>query len=153
MHRDGSFHDAAASRLYRCEHIAMVRFDGPLFFANATYLEDQIARIRLSMPELRHLHIVANGVDEMDATGEEVLSLVVDRIRSAGYGISFSGIKKSVMDVMKRTFLFEKIGRKNIFPTEEKAIEIIYAKAHRQSKEKDCPLMTCCPITPWNVRQ
>lgn len=147
-HRDGSYHDATAFCLQRCDHIAMVRFDGPLFFANATYLDDQISKIRLSIPELKHIHIVANGIDDMDATGEEVLSLIVDRVRSAGYGISFSGMKKNVLDVMKRTYLYEKIGEKYFYPTEEVAVESIYRMTHRHTDEKECPLMTCCPTQP-----
>ena len=148
-HRDGSYHDASAFYLQRCDHIAMVRFDGPLFFANATYLEDQISKIRLSIPELKHIHIVANGIDDMDATGEEVLSLIVDRVRSAGYEISFSGMKKNVLDVMKRTYLYEKIGKTFFFPSEEAAVESIYKMTHRHTEEKECPLVTCCPTQPW----
>jgi len=148
-YRDGSFHDARAFYLERCHHIAMVRFDGPLFFANATYLEDQISKIRMAMSDLKHIHIVANGIDDMDATGEEVLSLIVDRVRSAGYEISFSGMKKNVLDLIKRTYLYEKIGKKYFFPTEGAAIEAIYKMTHHGTEEKECPLVTCCPTKPW----
>jgi MFS superfamily sulfate permease-like transporter len=145
---DGSFHDACTYDLKMCEHIAMVRFDGPLFFANATYLEDQIAELRLTMPELTHILIVATGIDDMDATGEGALSLIVDRIRSAGYEISFTGIKKNVLDVMKRTHLYEKIGPERFFPTQDLAVESIYKQAHRATGEKECPLILYCPVSP-----
>ena len=145
---DGSFHDACTYDLKMCAHIAMVRFDGPLFFANATYLEDQIAKLRLTMPELSHILIVATGIDDMDATGEEALSLIVDRLRSAGYEASFTGIKKNVLDVMKRTHLYEKIGPEHFFPTQDLAVESIYKKAHSQTGEKECPLIRYCPISP-----
>jgi SulP family sulfate permease len=145
---DGSFHDACTYELKMCEHIAMVRFDGPLFFANATYLEDQIANLRLTMPKLNHILIVATGIDDMDATGEEALSLIVDRLRSAGYEISFTGIKKNVLDVMKRTHLYEKIGPDRFFPTQDLAVESIYKQAHGKTGEKECPLILYCPISP-----
>jgi MFS superfamily sulfate permease-like transporter len=134
-YRDGAYHDACTYNLRQCEHIAMVRFDGPLFFANATYLEDQIAKVRQSMPKLKHILIEASGVDDMDATGEEALSLIVDRVRSAGYEISFTGLKKNVSDVMERTFLYQKIGSEHIFPTQAAAIESIYKQAHRATEE------------------
>jgi MFS superfamily sulfate permease-like transporter len=146
-YRDGAYHDACTYNLRQCEHIAMVRFDGPLFFANATYLEDQIAKVRQSMPKLKHILIEASGMDDMDATGEEALSLIVDRIRSAGYEISFTGLKKNVSDVMERTFLYEKIGREHIFPTQTVAIESIYKQAHGDREEKECPLTRFCPIS------
>jgi SulP family sulfate permease len=145
---DGSFHDACTYELKMCEHIAMVRFDGPLFFANATYLEDQIANLRLTMPELNHFLIVATGIDDMDATGEEALSLIVDRLRSAGYEISLTGVKKNVLDVMKRTHLYEKIGPERFFPTQDLAVESIYKQAHAKTGEKECPLILYCPISP-----
>jgi MFS superfamily sulfate permease-like transporter len=143
---DGSYHDADTYDLKMCEHIAMVRFDGPLFFANATYLEDQVARLRLSMPRLKHILIVASGIDDMDATGEETFSLIVDRLRSAGYQISLSGVKKNILDVMKRTYLYEKIGREHFFPTQAVAVESIHKEAHEDTDEGECPLSTFCPI-------
>jgi MFS superfamily sulfate permease-like transporter len=129
----------------------MVRFDGPLFFANATYLEDQVAKLRQSMPELKHILVEASGIDDMDASGEEVLSLIVDRLRSAGYEISFTSLKKNVLDVMKRTFLYEKIGSEHLFPTQTVAIESIYKRAHRTTEERECPLTKFCPVTSDEV--
>jgi SulP family sulfate permease len=145
---DGSFHDACTYDLKMCEHIAMVRFDGPLFFANATYLEDQIAELRITMPELTHILIVATGIDDMDATGEGALSLIVDRLRSAGYEISFTGINKNVLDVMKRTHLYEKIGPERFFPTQDLAVESIFKQAHGDTGEEECPLILYCPVSP-----
>ena len=146
-YQDGAYHDACTFNLKQCEHIAMVRFDGPLFFANATYLEDQVAKLRQTMPKLKHILVEASGIDDMDATGEEALSLIVDRIRSARYEISFTGLKKNVLDVMKRTFLYEKIGSEHIFPTQDVAIESVYKQAHRATEEEECPLTKFCPIS------
>jgi MFS superfamily sulfate permease-like transporter len=150
-YQDGAYHDACTYSLKQCEHIAMVRFDGPLFFANATYLEDQVAKLRQSMPELKHILVEASGIDDMDASGEEVLSLIVDRLRSAGYEISFTSLKKNVLDVMKRTFLYEKIGSEHLFPTQTVAIESIYKRAHRTTEERECPLTKFCPVTSDEV--
>ena len=144
---DGSYHDSGAYGLKMCKHLAVVRFDGHLFFANASYLEDQIAKIRLMMPNLNHIHIEASGIDEMDATGEESLSFIVERLRSAGYGISFSGLKTNALDVMKRTRLYEKIGADNIFFTLETAVQTIHAATHRNANVEKCPLIAYCPVT------
>lgn len=40
--RDMALHDAVSYGLQECLYIDVVRFDGPLFFANASYLEEQI---------------------------------------------------------------------------------------------------------------
>lgn len=144
MYPDQSYQSARDFGLKQCRHIAMVRFDGQLFYANAGYLEDQISDLLISMPELKHILIVCSGINDMDASGEEMLSLIVDRVRSAGYDISFTGVNENVLGVMKRTHLFEKIGEENIFSTMHKAVEIIHARAHTQCGEGSCPLMSVC---------
>jgi SulP family sulfate permease len=132
--------------LQECAHIAMVRFDGPLFFANSSYLEDKMMEIMRTKKELKHIILVSNGINDIDASGEEALSLLVDRIRSAGVDFSLSGVNESVMKVLKRTHLPEKIGESHIFPTMEKAINGVHAEAHRESREEACPLLTECRL-------
>jgi MFS superfamily sulfate permease-like transporter len=144
MYPDASYRSARDFGLKECRHIAMVRFDGTLFYANASYLEDRISDLIMSMPDLRHLLIVGNGINDMDASGEEVLSLLVDRVRSGGYDISFAGVNESVIAVMKRTHLYAKIGEENFFPTMHIAVQTIHSRSHTRCDEGTCPLMSVC---------
>ena len=144
---DDALRDSAACQLLQCDHIDLIRFDGPLFFANASYLEDEINERIINRKKLKHFIIAANGINDMDASGEEMLALVLQRLRSAGYGVSFSGINESVMEVLKRTHLYEEIGRSNIYPTMEKAIAAVHAQAHADSEEDNCPLLMTCRMT------
>ncbi|NJB67806.1 MFS superfamily sulfate permease-like transporter [Desulfobaculum xiamenense] len=146
MSADKALRDCSVHGLRECEHVAVVRFDGTLFFANASYLEDRITDILQTKPNLRHIHVVANGIADMDASGEEALSLIVKRLRSAGYGVSFSGVNEKVQAVMKRTHLYESIGAENIYATQADALPVIHAKAHEGTAEKDCPLTVACPV-------
>ena len=144
---DRALHDAVASGLQECRYIGVVRFDGPLFFANASYLEDQIRNRRRSKKDLKHIIISAGSINDIDSSGEEALSLTVDRVRSAGIDISLSGVNRSVMKVLKQTHLIVKIGEDHIYPTIENAINAVHEMTHRGGKEKDCPLTTVCRIT------
>ena len=139
--RCASHHD-----LKECEYIAMLRFDGSLFFANSSYLEDQVAEIMLRKKTLRHIILVSNGINDIDASGEETLSLLVDRIRSTGLDISLSGVNEIVMKVLKRTHFIEKVGEDHIYTTMEKAIQSVHEKTHRDGDEKTCPLLTACHL-------
>ncbi len=57
------------------KYIDLVRFEGPLFYANASYLTDKINdRIR-SNRDLKHIIIASNGINDIDASGEEALSV------------------------------------------------------------------------------
>lgn len=144
MYADQSYKSARDFGLKECRHIALIRFDGSLFYANAGYLEEKITEIILTTPELKHIIIVSNGINDMDASGEEMLSLIVDRVRSAGYDISFSGINENVLAVMQRTHLDAKIGSENIFPTMQEAVTVIHSRAHTQCDQKACPLLSVC---------
>ncbi len=143
---DRVLHDCVASGLEECRYIDVVRFDGPLFFANASYLEDQIRNRRQTKKELKHIIISSSGINDIDASGEEALSLTVDRVRSAGIDISLSGVNRSVMNVLKRTHLIVKIGEDHIYPTVEEAISAVHDQTHMGTEEENCPLKTVCQI-------
>lgn len=146
-HDDDSLKNSVMYGLMECQYIDMIRFEGPLFFANASFLEDQITERMLNKKSLKHIVIVANGMNDIDASGEEVLSLVVSTVRSAGLDISFSGVNESVMAVLERTHLIEKIGRDHVYSTMEKAICAVHETAHKTSEENQCPLTNVCYIS------
>lgn len=139
--------DAEARGLRQCEYVAVVRFEGPLFFANASFLEDQIMERMEHMPNLRHILIVCNGINDIDASGEEALSLLIDRVRSAGIELSFSGINEAVTVVLKRTHVWERIGEESIYATTDAAVCAIHEKAHKHGAEDNCPLTSYCALT------
>lgn len=151
MYPDQSYRSARDFGLRECRHIAMVRFDGSLFYANAAYLEERISELILTMPNLRHIIVVANGINDMDASGEEALSLIVDRVRSAGYDLSLSGVNEQVLQVMQRTHLYAKIGEENIFATMNKAVETIHGRSHTKCGEEECPLMSACFLNDGTI--
>jgi MFS superfamily sulfate permease-like transporter len=136
-------------KLKECEYLAVVRFDGPLFFANASYLEDRIAEILLAKPNLQHILLVSNGISEMDASGEETLSLMVDRLKSAGIQISLSGVNESVREVLRRTHLLEKIGREHLYTISSRAITLVHQRVHEgnESSMAECPMTMTSEVT------
>jgi SulP family sulfate permease len=146
-HVDEALRDASVHGLRECKYVSLVRFEGPLFFANASYLEDKIMELLRTRPKLKHIVIVSNGINDIDATGEEALSLLVDRVRSAGIDISLSGVNEAVMQVLRRTHFPEKIGEDHIFPTMEKAIAAVHYSAHKDGQEDHCPLLSADYLT------
>jgi len=144
---DKALHDAVTHGLRECRYIDVVRFDGPLFFANASYLEDQIRERRKNKKKLKHIIISAESIIDMDASGQESLSLVVERVRSAGIDISFSSIHEPVMAVLRRTHLLYKIGEDHIYPTLKQAIRAIHKQTHKGGSETHCPLTTVTTLT------
>lgn len=152
-HEDEALRDVMTHELMECQYIDLISFEGPLFFANASYLEDKIAERMRAKKTLKHIIIAANGINDMDASGEESLALVIENVRSAGVDISFSGVNESVMKVFKRTHLLEEIGTDHVYPTTEVAVCAVHESAHRDGKEDKCPLMTVCRIVKEELQQ
>lgn len=54
----------------------------------------------------------------------------------------FSGLNNSIIDVFKRTDLYDRVGEDHFFRNATLAINMIHSKAHKYSKEEHCPLVT-----------
>jgi anti-anti-sigma factor len=141
-HPDGSYRDADHWQLKTCDHIVVIRFSGSLIFANVSYLEDKLIDQITAMPRVKHVVLVGNGINELDASGEDILSLLADRLHDTGIKFSLSGCNENVLEVMKRTHLFDKIGEENIYRNVARALECIHAEAHREDQDEVCPLLT-----------
>ena len=127
-YHDGTLRDAKVNSLPASDVVTAVRFDGRLYFANVSYFEDAILEAVASNPKAPFLLIVADGVNEMDASGEEVVHHIVDRLCGNGVTVVFSGLKKQVIDVMRATGLFDVVTQANIFATADQALTAIYER-------------------------
>ncbi|MBM9605128.1 SulP family inorganic anion transporter [Desulfopila inferna] len=148
LHQDKVLKSAEYYRLKGCRHISVVRFDGALFFANASYLDEQVLKFRNEQPDLRYVLLDARGINDMDASGEEALEMLVKRIRSAGMGFAICGLKGQVINVMQRTGLYDKIGEQHIFPDSKAAVAALIDRIH---KGTDLPEAGCgdCPLQQY----
>lgn len=124
-HADGTLRDAKIYSLPQSEYFAAVRFDGQLYFANVPYFEDAILEIAADFPKAKHILVVSDGINQMDASGEEVVHHLTRRLRENGITLVFSGLKRQVLDVMRNTGLLAEIGEQNIFASEDLALEAI----------------------------
>ena len=128
-HKDGTLRDVKVHPdMPTSEHLIAMRFDGSLYFANVSYFEDTVLEAVASKPNAKYLLVVGDGINQLDATGEEMLHHLVERLSETGVEIVFSGLKKQVRDVMQATGLNTLIGEANLFPTEDSAIAAIYER-------------------------
>jgi len=124
---DGTLRDVKVNPdLPTSEHIVAMRFDGELYFANVAYFEDTILGAVAGKPKAKYVLVVGDGINNLDATGEEVIMHLHERLHESGITLVFSGLKKQVLDVMRNTGLFDKIGQQHIFANEDQALAAIY---------------------------
>jgi MFS superfamily sulfate permease-like transporter len=139
---DGIYRDANRFDLEMCRHVAVVAFNCSLIFANVDQLEEILQRLVGSMPDLKHLLLVGYGINELDASGEVLLSVFTSRLRLEGKDISFVGMNEHVLAVMRRTGLEEKVGRDHFYPNIAEAVARIAKGSCIQSRGHSCPLIS-----------
>ena len=133
---DGTLRDIKVNpTLPTSPHIIAMRFDGSLYFANISFFEDNVLEMIAAKPNARFLLVVGDAINQLDASGEEVVHHLVERLREGGMQVVFSGLKKQILDVMRSTGLFDLIGQDNIFATEDQAIAAIQARLGEEAKE------------------
>jgi len=133
---DGTLRDIKVNpTLPTSPHIIAMRFDGSLYFANISFFEDNVLEMIAAKPDAKYLLVVGDAINQLDASGEEVVHHLVERLREGGMEIVFSGLKKQILDVMRSTGLFDLIGQQNIFATEDQAIAAIQARLGEEAKE------------------
>jgi SulP family sulfate permease len=147
-HADGSLRDAAVHNLPASDLVTAVRFDGRLYFANVSFFEDAILDAVAANPKAPYLLVVANGINELDASGEEVMRHLVERLHGNGVTVVFSGLKKQVIDVMRATGLFDCISQQHIFATADMALEAIHRWAAERGQEA-----VASPLRPMPVER
>ena len=97
--------------------ITTIRFDGQFYFANVSYFEEAVLYLVCADPDLRHILVVGDGINGLDASGVDMLRNLLDRLKKSHVGLSFSNLKENVMEVMQRTGLEEEIGKQNFYPS------------------------------------
>jgi len=133
---DGTLRDIKVNpTLPTSPHIIAMRFDGSLYFANIAFFEDNVLELIAAKPDAKYLLVVGDAINQLDASGEEVVHHLVERLRENGMEVVFSGLKKQILDVMRATGLFDLIGQENIFATEDQAIAAIQARLGDDARE------------------
>ena len=129
LHEDGVLRDARRFGLPALHpQLGAIRFDGSLHFINASFFEDALLKLERESPNLRYVLIACGGINDLDASGVDVLAKLVERFRNNHIELAFCGIKKQVQDVMDRGGLSEHIGRQNIFATDHLALDELRAR-------------------------
>ncbi|MCW8964678.1 MAG: sulfate permease [Gammaproteobacteria bacterium] len=146
-HADDTLRDAEVHILKTCDHISVMRFDGSLYFANSGYFENKVLERIAVKPDLKYIMVDAEGINEIDATGEEMLHELTNRLGKQGIELVFSRAKKPLIDVFNRTGLTEHLGGKTLFRTRTRALKYIWQNIlDKDLCRCDCDCPRECPL-------
>ncbi|UWR38269.1 SulP family inorganic anion transporter [Sulfitobacter sp. W074] len=102
-------------------HVLSLRVDESLYFPNARFLEDQLARHAAEKPELTDVVLMFPAVNEIDLSALESLEAINTRLRDADIRLHLSEVKGPVMDRLKRShFLGDLTGE--VFLSQHEAV-------------------------------
>ena len=83
--------------------VAIVRVDGPLYFANAQRVEDHLLGLAEARPGLRAIVLDASAIGDADADGAHAVRELRVRLGDRGVGLHLATVRGPVRDLLART--------------------------------------------------
>jgi sulfate permease, SulP family len=87
--------------------VAVVRVDGPLYFANAQRLEDSLTDLAARRPGLEALVLDASAISDADADGAHALAKLNERLAGHGVALHLATVRGPVRDLLTRAGVWQ----------------------------------------------
>jgi high affinity sulfate transporter 1 len=110
--------------------LVLLRWDAPLFFANAELFRDRVLAAAAASPTpVCRLVVDAEPITSFDVTAADIVDELDATLHAAGIELCFAELKDPVKDKLKRFGLFSRLGEQKFFPTIGQAVNV-YLKDH-----------------------
>ena len=120
----------------RVPGLVILRWDAPLFFANAEWFRQEVKNAIAESPTpVRWLVIAAEPMTSIDVTAADMLSELDDELQHAHIELVFAEMKDPVKDKLKRFDVFKKLGEHLFFATIHEAVDAYEAMREAEVKE------------------
>ena len=123
----GVFRNSDANNIPKCCSISVMRFDGPLIFTNAGHFENEVIERVATKPELRYFIIDAIAINEIDATGQEMLHSLSTRLYEQNINLFFARVHKPITKIFSDTGYSKGQWKNNFHRTIDDAIEYAWS--------------------------
>ncbi len=107
------------------DKIGMVRFEGSLYFANIGYFEEKIQQLLSEKQEMKYVVIECVSLNDIDASGEEMIRKTAETLRGEGVEVLFSRVKTPVKKMLTETGFVHTHGEHLFFRRPELALKHI----------------------------
>ena len=148
LDEDGTLHDAKVFGLPTCDYVSVLRFDGSLYFASSGYFEQKVLANVAAKPDLRVVIVDAEGINQIDATGEEMISGLMQRLSASGVQLYVARAKKQVLDIFRKTGILSRLGDDHFYRT---CADAIQAAAELLTAEQVATSPICRPNVKLRV--
>lgn len=114
----------------RIPGLVLLRWDAPLFFANAEIFRERVlAAVREAPTKTAWIVIAAEPVSDIDVTAADTLARLHDELRESSVTLCFAELKGPVKDSLMHYDIFDLIGEQNFVPTIGQAVDR-YLESH-----------------------
>ncbi|WP_018774597.1 SulP family inorganic anion transporter [Arthrobacter sp. 131MFCol6.1] len=112
--------------------IAVIRFDGGLFFATADALEDRLREVIHSTPGLTGIVLDCGGINFVDSQGATKMADIANLARESDVNLRLTRLKPEVRAVLERDGAIERIGADMIHGNVYRAVQAEQAAAQKR---------------------
>ena len=112
--------------------VAVIRFDGGLFFATADALEDRLRDVIHSTHGITGIVLDCAGINFVDSQGTAKMAEIVKLAREAGVNLRLARLKPAVRATLARDGVIERIGEGMIHGNIFRAVEAEQAAVERR---------------------
>ncbi len=120
------------------EGVLILRLDAQLYFANAEYFRDQLAKLEAAAPLPPQLILLdASAINHIDSSAAELLEELDSEYEARQIRFFLAGVKGPVRDVLERTGLMEKRRNEYGYVSVHEALEAYWGSGqspHRPSR-------------------
>ena len=129
------YHDVTRyPNAHRFPGLVILRWDAPLFFANADLFRSVVIDAVVSAPQpVRRLLVAAEPVTSIDVTAVDMLTELDDVLAKAGVDLVFAEMKDPVKDKLKRFGVYDRLAEGSFFHTVGEAVAA-YVRDHPEVK-------------------
>jgi high affinity sulfate transporter 1 len=121
----------------RVDGLVLLRWDAPLFFANAEWFQRVVRNTLAASPTpVRWLVVTAEPVTSVDITAADMLRELDDSLHQQGIELCFAEMKGPVKDKLKRFGLFSHFGQQTFFATIDDAVRAYQAAFGQRDDER-----------------
>jgi SulP family sulfate permease len=107
----------------RFEGIAVLRFDGGLFFATTEALENRVRALVDHDPSITAVVLDLEGVNFVDSQGAAKLAELYDFLHGSEIELRLARAKPGVLSVLRADYLLEAVGEDHVHGNVDRAVE------------------------------
>ena len=136
--QDGSinFSHFAGEDIESSDIVKLVKYSGSLYFANAPFFETQMLEIiAKNKDQLKYIVVDVGALNQIDASGEEVLSGLVESCSTAGIEILFSRTERLEAELFRSGFK-KRFGEDRFFNRTAQALKHVWKELESEEEDK-----------------